>query len=83
MNSGAGLLDQAFTRAAGAPLVRGNRVRILKDAGDNYPAWLDAIRNAEQNIYFENYFIRDDEIGRQFAAALAARGRAGVRVRVV
>ena len=83
MNSGAGLLDQAFTRAAGAPLVRGNRVRILKDAGDNYPAWLDAIRDAEQNIYFENYFICEDEIGEQFAAALAARARAGVRVRVI
>ncbi len=31
------LLDQAFTRAAGAPLVMGNGVRLLKDSTENYP----------------------------------------------
>ena len=35
--------DQAFSRAAGAPLVDGNHVRLLRDAAENYPAWLDAI----------------------------------------
>ena len=34
--------DQAFSRAAGAPLVGGNDVRLLLDAAENYPAWLDA-----------------------------------------
>jgi cardiolipin synthase len=32
-----------FSRASGAPLREGNRVRLLKDAAENYPAWLDAI----------------------------------------
>lgn len=41
------LADQAFSRAAGAPLVGGNRVRLLRDARENYPAWLDAISAAE------------------------------------
>lgn len=77
------LLDRAFTRAAGAPLVSGNAVRLLKDAEENYPAWLDAIHSARQKIYFENYFICDDRIGREFAAALAERARAGVRVCLV
>lgn len=77
------LLDRALTRAAGAPLVAGNSVRLLKDAGENYPAWLDAIRGAERKIYFENYFIVEDETGAQFAGALAARARAGVRVRLI
>src|SRR5688572_23564135 len=35
------LLDQAFSRAAGGPLVTGNSVRLLRDAAENYPAWLD------------------------------------------
>jgi cardiolipin synthase len=26
--------DQAFSRAAGAPLISGNHVRLLKDAGE-------------------------------------------------
>lgn len=83
ISSETGLLDQALTRAGGAPLVRGNHVRILRDAGQNYPAWLEAIRGAEDKIYFESYFIGDDDTGAQFAAALAARARAGVRVRLV
>ncbi len=77
------LLDQAFTRAAGAPLVTGNGVRLLKDSAENYPAWLTAIRGAKRRVYFENYIIRDDEIGSEFAAALKSKAREGVRVRVI
>ncbi len=77
------LLDQAFTRAAGAPLVTGNGVRLLKDAAENYPAWLAAIRGAETKIYFENYIVHDDEVGAEFAAALKAKARDGVRVRLI
>ncbi len=40
--------NQAFSRAAGAPLVDGNSVRLLKDAKENYPAWLKAIAAAER-----------------------------------
>jgi cardiolipin synthase len=79
----AAFLDRAFTRAAGAPLVNGNDVRLLKNAAANYPAWLEAIHGARAKIYFENYFICDDRIGREFAAALAERARAGVRVCLV
>ncbi|MDP1569834.1 MAG: phospholipase D-like domain-containing protein [Vicinamibacterales bacterium] len=77
------LADQAFSRAAGAPLVQGNAVRILKDARENYPAWLDAIAGAERWIHFESYIIHGDAVGRRFAEALAERARAGVRVRVL
>ncbi len=77
------LLHQAFTRAAGAALVSGNRVRLLKDARENYPAWLEAIESAERTVFFENYMFCQDEIGLEFQGALAARARAGVRVRVL
>lgn len=79
----ANVLDQALTRAAGTPLIAGNAVRLLKDAAQNYPAWIDAIRSATRAIYFENYFITDDEIGQEFSAALSAKAREGVDVRVV
>jgi cardiolipin synthase len=49
------LADQAFSRAAGAPLVPGNSIRLLKDAAENYPAWLEAIRSAQHTIYFERW----------------------------
>ncbi|MCC7125752.1 MAG: cardiolipin synthase B [Acidobacteria bacterium] len=77
------LADQAFSRAAGAPLVAGNRVTLLRDARENYPAWLDAIASATQWIHFETYIFYSDEAGRIFSEALAERARAGVRVRVL
>jgi cardiolipin synthase len=82
-SSESALLERAFTRAAGAPLVAGNAVRLLKNAAQNYPAWLEAIGQAQHKIYFENYIIVDDHTGAQFAEALAARARAGVRVRLI
>ena len=77
------LADQAFSRTAGAPLISGNKVRLLRDATENYPAWLDAIRSAQRHIYFENYIIHSDDIGQQFATALSARAREGVCVRLI
>ena len=72
--------EQAFTRAAGAPRLTGNEVRLLIDAEQNYPAWLAAIARAQRTILFENYIIRDDAIGRQFSDALIARAGDGVQV---
>ena len=77
------LANQAFSRAAGAPLVAGNSVRLLKDAKENYPAWLDAIKAAKRYIHFESYIIHEDNAGWMFADALSAKAREGLRVRIV
>jgi cardiolipin synthase len=75
--------DQIFSRASGARLREGNRVRLLKDAAENYPRWLDAIAAARRTIHFEMYIIHEDEQGRLFADALIAKAREGVRVRLL
>jgi cardiolipin synthase len=77
------LVEQAYARATGAPLVGGNDVRLLKDAVENYPAWLEAIRGARRSIHFESFIIHGDEVGREFAEALSAKAREGVRVRLI
>lgn len=77
------LTDLAFSRAAGAPLLAGNSVRLLKDAAENYPAWLDAMSAATTTIHFESYIIYDDEIGTRFAEVLTAKCQEGVRVRLL
>lgn len=77
------LVARVFARASGAPLVSGNEVRLLRDARENYPAWLDAIAAARRSIHFECYIVHEDDVGRRFAAALVDRARAGVRVRVL
>ncbi len=78
-----GLAENAFSRAAGAPLIPGNRMKLLRDASENFPAWLDAIDAAERSILFEAYIFADDVVGRRFADALAAKATQGVRVRVL
>jgi cardiolipin synthase len=76
-------IEAAFARAAGSPLVTGNEVRLLRDAQENYPAWLEAIAAARRTIHFESYIIHDDATGEEFARALRARAAEGVRVRVL
>src|SRR5512140_1421178 len=75
--------DQVFSRVVGVPLVRGNTVRLLRDAAANYPAWLAAVGSARHTVHFENYIVHDDEVGQRFAAALREKAREGVSVRVI
>ncbi len=77
------LAAQAFSRAAGAPLIAGNAVELLIDGRANFDAWLAAIRAAKDTILFENYIFRDDALTREFLEALVERASAGVRVCVV
>src|SRR2546423_1961755 len=77
------LAEQALSRAAGAPLVAGNRVKLLRDATENYPAWLDAIERASRSITLDSYILADDAVGNRFASALGAAASRGVRVRLL
>ena len=77
------LADQAFARTAGAPLVEGNAVRLLRDGRENYPCWLEAINAARHWIHFETYILHDDKIGKVFAEALCDKARDGVKVRLL
>lgn len=79
----AGLAARALGRASGAPSSEGNAARLLLDARENFPAWLDAIRRAQRLILFECYIVDDDEVGREFARALAERAKDGVHVYVI
>src|SRR3954471_9608112 len=77
------MVEHAYARATGSALITGNAVRLLKDAEENYPAWLEAIASARRTINFESFIIHDDEVGKEFAEALCAKAKEGVRVRVV
>jgi cardiolipin synthase len=77
------LAEQVFSRAAGAPLIPGTRIRLLVDAGENYPAWIDGLESATRSIHFEMYIIHEDQTGLQFAEILMAKARQGVRVRLL
>jgi phosphatidylserine/phosphatidylglycerophosphate/cardiolipin synthase-like enzyme len=74
---------QVFDRTAGAPLVGGNAVRVLRDARENYPAWEDAIRHARTLIQIEMYIFHHDRVGKRFVELLTAKAAEGVRVQVL
>ncbi len=75
--------EQVFSRTAGAPVTSGNRIRLLKDASENYPAWLESIVNAEKWIHFETYILHEDEVGMEFSRVMEQKAREGVRVRIL
>ena len=77
------LAELAFSRAAGAPLIGGNALRLLRDGAENYDAWRAAIRAAKHTVFFENYIISADATGRSFRDDLARRAAEGVKVRVL
>lgn len=77
------VVERAMDRAAGSRPIPGNRVQLLFDGPEVFPAMLDRIASARRWIHLDNYIIRSDRTGRRFAAALAERARAGVRVRVL
>ncbi len=57
-----------------------DRVALLKDGAQAYPAMLDAIAGARSTICLETYILRDDTTGQRFLAALQARAREGLEV---
>jgi cardiolipin synthase len=60
--------------------VAGNRVRLLVDGEEAYPAMLEAIAGARRGILMDSYIFENDVAGGLFGDALAERARSGVRV---
>jgi len=79
--------DAQFRRSLGVllgpPLVEGNKVEVLLNGDQIFPAMLKAIREAKQTITFETYIYWSETIGKEFADALAERARAGVKVHLM
>ncbi len=74
------LLGQNLT---GLPLRGGNRVDLLEDGAEAYPAMLEAIASATRSIDLLTYIFDADEVGERFIAALTAAASKGVKVRVL
>jgi cardiolipin synthase len=68
---------------ATAPIIGGNRVDLLLNGEQIFPAMLEAIRGAQHTITYAQYFYEDGPISRDLAEAMAERCRAGVGVNVL
>jgi len=61
----------------------GNRVRLLHDGRQAFPAMLEAIAQARRQVLLEMYWFGSDAVGQRFAAALTAARARGVEVAVI
>lgn len=61
----------------------GNRVELLVNGEQTYPAMLKAIRQATGSVHLCSYIFDGDQIGAAFVQELAAAAQRGVAVRVL
>jgi cardiolipin synthase len=66
----------------GVPLTDGNQIDVLRNGDQILPAMLEGIHSASTSVDLCTFIFRGGVAG-DFAAALADRARAGVRVRVL
>lgn len=64
-------------------LLAGNRVTVLQDGDEAYPAMIEAIDAARRSIGLATYIFDNDPIGQRFVDALARARARGVEVRVL
>jgi cardiolipin synthase A/B len=74
---------RALEGVLGIPATEGNRLVVLRNGDEIFPAMLDAINTAEHTIDFLTFVYWKGDVGTRFAQALCDRARAGVRVRVL
>lgn len=72
-----------INKKLGTGIIDGNRVRVLNDGPEIFPAMLEAIARARHRILLETYIFRDDSTGRSFRDALARKIAEGVEVYVL
>jgi cardiolipin synthase len=78
--------DPAFRRSLdtfGNAMTEGNRVELLNNGDEFFPAMLRAIREAKASVSLESYIFKTDRTGQLFGDALMDAARRGVEVRVL
>jgi cardiolipin synthase A/B len=69
--------------ATGVPVAHGNALEVLNNGDEFYPAMLAAIKDANRSITIEAYIYWAGSIGEEFAQALAAKAREGVKIKIL
>jgi cardiolipin synthase len=76
-------LPWALRNVGDERFVAGNRIRLLHDGREAFPAMLDAIAGARAQVLLEMYWFDSNRIGQRFASALRDALRRGVEVAVI
>ncbi|MEU6100671.1 phospholipase D-like domain-containing protein [Streptomyces flaveolus] len=76
-------LRRRLERLIGVAATEGNELTALRNGDEIFPAMLEAIRSAQHTVDMMTFVYWRGSIAHDFAAALAERARAGVRVRLL
>src|SRR5918993_1760334 len=66
-----------------APILGGNKIDVLFNGEQTFPAMLKAIRGARKSITYAQYLYQDGAIAYEIAEAFAERCRAGLTVKLL
>jgi cardiolipin synthase len=72
----------SIANLTGSPILAGNRAEILQNGDEFFPALFRDIAAAKRTVNIETYVWWKGDICRQLAAALTAKAREGVEVRL-
>lgn len=76
-------LVQLINTDTHAPLTSGNKVKLLNNGEEMFPALLAALEKATHHIHLECYIFEPDQIGNQIKAVLCKKAKQGIKVRFI
>jgi cardiolipin synthase len=76
-------IDRLIDNLAPNPAVGGNRIRLLRNGDEVYPAMIEAIDGATRSVMLSSYIFKRDATGLEFVDALARAQARGADVRVL
>jgi cardiolipin synthase A/B len=76
-------LARVSEAVTGLPLAGGNRIEMLHNGEQAFPAMLEAIDGARETLYLATYIFESNATGHRFVDALARAVERGVEVRVL
>lgn len=77
------LIGRMLHACCGAELLLKNRIDILINGSETFPALEAAIAGAERFVHAEFFIFRSDDLGHRIGDALAEAARRGVKVRLL
>lgn len=77
------ILDMHLQFIAGRSFLATDAVQILRDGKKAFPAMLELIEGAENQVLFENFIFAGDATGKRFAVALSKVASRGLEVKVL
>ena len=77
------LIGRMLHACSGAELLMRNRVEILVNGDETFPAIEKALREAKNYIHMEFFIVRSDELGERIGALLKDAAKRGVKVRLL